>query len=84
MGKTIVAFDVEWHSEVIINMKNGILVENLNINKLSKAIIKLLENKEFLDKLGNNAREYAVNNLNWELITERYLEEFEKVLSNEE
>ncbi|MGB3459362.1 MAG: glycosyltransferase family 4 protein [Halobacteriota archaeon] len=84
MGKAIVAFDVEWHSEVIINMKNGILVENLNINKLSKAIIKLLENKEFSDKLGNNAREYAVNNLNWELITERYLEEFEKVLSNEE
>ncbi len=76
MGKPIVAFNVEWHSEVIENMENGILVENLNVNKFSAEIINLLSNKELSDKLGKNAREFALNKLDWKIIAQQYLEEF--------
>lgn len=77
-GKPIVAFDIEWHSEVITNMENGLLVENLNLNEFSRAIIKLLKNKGLSDKLGMRARDYALKNLDWKIIAGMYLDEFEK------
>jgi len=55
----------------------GIIVDFDDTGKAAKEIIEYLER----DNLGHskNARDYAVNNLDWKIIAGRYLEEFEKV-----
>ena len=79
-GKPIVAYNVEWHSEVIMHMENGILVENLNIDKLANAITLLLTNSTLSHQLGKNAYEYATKYLEWRIIAKKYFEEFDKII----
>lgn len=83
MGKPVVAFNFGYLSEQIKNMQNGILVEFLNIENMAKEIIKLLEYKELSNKLGKNAREYAINNLSWEIVAKKYLKEFKNMCGSQ-
>jgi glycosyltransferase involved in cell wall biosynthesis len=59
--------------------KSGIVVDFNNVEKAAEEIIKYLS-KDNSDHL-ENAREYAVNNLDWKIIAGMYLEEFEKIIS---
>ena len=54
----------------------GIVVDFNDIEKAAEEIIKYLS-KDNSDHL-ENAREYTVNNFDWEIIAERYLEEFQR------
>ena len=56
----------------------GIIVDFSDEEKAAKKIIEYLEGDNTEDS--KNAREYAVNNLDWEIIAGGYLEEFEKIL----
>ncbi|KAF5431955.1 Glycosyltransferase involved in cell wall bisynthesis [Candidatus Methanophagaceae archaeon] len=60
----------------------GIIVNFDDIGKAAADIIGYL----YKDKSENskNAREYAVNNLDWQIIAGRYLEEFEKIVFEKE
>ena len=62
---------------IVEDAKCGSIVDFGDIEKAAEGIIEYFE----MDNLGHskNAREYAVNNLNWKIIAEKYLEEFEKV-----
>jgi len=55
-GKPIVAFDVEWHSEFIVNNVTGVLVRNRDKNRLAEAVVQLLQNPSTAQELGRNAR----------------------------
>lgn len=46
--------------ELINDRYNGLLIENNNIEKLTDAIMELLDNETFSNKLGENARKIAV------------------------
>lgn len=62
--------------------KSGIVIDFNDVGNAAKNIVEYLEGDN--SEHSKNAREYALNNLDWGIIAERYLDEFEKVLSDEE
>ena len=56
MGKPIVASCIDGITEQIENGVTGLLVSPKDIDALSSAIIKLLDNREMCQKLGRTAR----------------------------
>ena len=59
LGKAIIATKVSGIPERIEDGIDGILVEPQNVDELSKAIIRLLKDRELLGKLGKEAERYA-------------------------
>ncbi len=82
-GKSIIASDIEWHAEVIVHMQNGILVEYQNITELTNAVILLLTNSDLSNTLGKKARDFAVNTLDWNIISDQYFDIFSHLNDSE-
>tara|TARA_B100000242_G_scaffold37677_1_gene22484 strand:+ start:135 stop:1241 length:1107 start_codon:yes stop_codon:yes gene_type:complete len=51
--------------EVVINEKTGLIIDNLNPECASKAIIRLVRDYEFRRFLGSNGREFVSKKYNW-------------------
>ena len=60
-GLACIGSDVEGTREIIKDRENGLLC-NTSPDSIRKTIQKLCKNKEFRDKLGQNAREFIVDN----------------------
>ncbi len=69
--RPIVAYDVEWHSELIKNEETGILVPNRNIAAAALAIKRLLNDPSLSNMLGKKANELAMRNHEMEKATKR-------------
>jgi len=63
-SRPVVAYDVEWHSELIKNEITGFLVREHDIDDLSNKVSFLLDNDELADQMGKNARDTAFEMLN--------------------
>lgn len=61
-SQPIVAYDEEWHSELIQNDQTGILVPNRNTKAASSAIKRLIDDASLSQTLGKNARNLAIKN----------------------
>lgn len=59
-GSLIVAYDIDWQKEIIINKKTGFLVEYKNIKKLFEVSKKIILSKQKYEYLGVNLRKMAV------------------------
>jgi glycosyltransferase involved in cell wall biosynthesis len=59
-GCPVVAYDVDWHSELVKTHETGILVENLDTRALGNAIEFLLLNQELRKLYGKNIRKLAM------------------------
>lgn len=64
MGKPIIATPIGGIPEAIENGKNGILVEP-NVDKISKKIEYLLENKQLAEELGRKAKKIVKEKFTW-------------------
>jgi glycosyltransferase involved in cell wall biosynthesis len=62
---------------IVEDAKCGIVVDFDNEENAAQEIIRYLEGDNSEDL--KNAREYAVKNLDWRIIAEKYLEEFERL-----
>jgi len=64
--------------KIVEEAKCGIVVD---FNKVEAAANQLVEylGRDNINH-SRNAREYAVSNLDWEIIAKRYLEEFKKLM----
>ena len=51
--------------EVVIDGLTGIIIEQLNPDNASKAIIKLVKNKYLREELGNNGIRFVNKNYSW-------------------
>jgi glycosyltransferase involved in cell wall biosynthesis len=71
MQKSIVAFDVDWHSEFIDDKSTGLLVPNRDVNALAKALLSLLKDTELAARLGQKARERFLNEYNPQMLEKR-------------
>lgn len=58
-GIPAVGYNVDWHDQ-IINENTGLLVENLNIQKLSEAVLMLSTQRDLAAKLGSNIRSHSM------------------------
>jgi glycosyltransferase involved in cell wall biosynthesis len=81
MGKPVIGTKVVGLEESIIDGKTGILVQKENINEFSRAIKRMVQDKELREKLGNHARETA-RLFTWEKITEKRENFFYKVIDD--
>lgn len=61
-ARPIVAYDEEWHKELIYDNQTGLLVPNRDIKAAASAIKRLLDDPLLSDSLGRKARELAIKN----------------------
>lgn len=80
MGKPILATDVGDAAKLIRRYNCGIIVEDNNINCLRRGIEEFEStNEEEIKQMGENARELAKNEFNWDTIGDVIESEFENV-----
>jgi len=64
--KPIIASDHGGCREVVIDQQTGLIVEPQNLEQISGAILKILNNQELASKLGEAAKAYVQRKFNWE------------------
>jgi glycosyltransferase involved in cell wall biosynthesis len=80
MGKAIVASDIGWAKELIIDKDNGLLV-NPNQHKLfANCVISLLLDLHFRKRLGDNAKLHCKNNFDSSTIAIKNIAFYEQCL----
>ena len=81
-GKPIIATDLNQAAEVIRDGRNGLLVEAGDVNGFADAILTLLNDPVQRVRLGQNARQQAIELYSWEEYTRRLEEIYLTVLRN--
>jgi glycosyltransferase involved in cell wall biosynthesis len=81
-GKPIVATDLNQAAEVIQDGHNGLLVEAGKVDRFARAILTLLNDPVERMRLGQNARQQAVELYSWVQYTRRLEEIYLNVLGN--
>lgn len=64
-GTPAIAYNVSGLRDSIVNNESGLLVESGNIEEIAAAIIKVLKENEFQEKLSKNAFEWS-KNFSWD------------------
>ena len=67
---------------MIKNNDNGIVINDFEVDKWSKAIKELVHNKELCKKLGDQAHNTIVEHFTWDKLVDRFVESYKKVLMN--
>ncbi len=76
-GKPVIAGNSGGVPEVVRDRKTGRLVRPDDPDVLADAVLDLLQNSDAIERMGKNAMIRAHDCYRWEVITERYLTEFE-------
>jgi len=58
-ARPVIAYDIEWHYELVKNNETGFLIEEGNIDKVVDKICYLLDNPDTVEQLGKNVKELA-------------------------
>lgn len=80
-GKAIVAAANTAVAEVVDDDKTGLLVQTLDIQGFSKAVVRLLNDPQRREEMGKNGRRKASRLFGWDTIAEKYEKVFESALS---
>jgi glycosyltransferase involved in cell wall biosynthesis len=67
-------------SEVIDSGKNGFSVDSSKPEEISNAVEELILDKNKLERISKNARDYVKKNLSWERYTQEMLEEYTNLI----
>ena len=73
-GKPVIGGRSGGVPDAIIDGETGLLIDPLNINQIAEALIKLLTNLEYSQKLGKKGRERIEKELNWGRMTQEIRE----------
>lgn len=79
VGKPVVASAVQGIPEVVKHEFSGLLVKPGNVHDIEHAVVRLMEDKDFADYLGENARRTIMKGYSWEKIARRTMEVYEKL-----
>ncbi|WP_428324987.1 glycosyltransferase family 4 protein [Nitrosopumilus sp.] len=74
MEKPIIASKVGGIPEMIYNDETGLLAEEGNAEQWIEKIIKILDNKEFAEQLGKNARKLVIDKFNWDKLAKNFIQ----------
>jgi len=80
-GAPIVAFDIEWHPEFIVNEVTGLLVENRDYRRMAEAVVRILRNPKLAKKCGEGARKKLIEEYDPEELREKELEVYRRILN---
>lgn len=71
MGKPIIVSNLSAYDEIITDEVTGLYCDTEDERSLETKLIKLIENKELREQLGNNARKWVKENREWQRIGEK-------------
>ncbi|MBO3839438.1 MAG: GT4 family glycosyltransferase PelF [Thermoproteota archaeon] len=80
-GLPVIASKIPGSSEVVKDGETGILVETGNVEQLSSAIIKLLEDENYAERIRKRAYEFVKNHYSWDRVAEEYLKTYNEILN---
>jgi glycosyltransferase involved in cell wall biosynthesis len=75
----VIASNIEGLKDAIKDGQNGFLVESENAQAWTDKIQNVLANRT-RETFGKKAREFVINNYSWGKISQKYLEEIEKII----
>jgi glycosyltransferase involved in cell wall biosynthesis len=80
LGKPIIASDVSGVNEMIIDGENGVLYTNDELEKLTKAIIKLHDDSDYANNLGKRAKVDYYNKFSKEIHIKNAIKVFTQII----
>jgi len=80
-GRPVIAYDIEWHYELIKENETGFLIEKNNIDKVVEKIVYLMDNPDIANKLGKNARKFVLERHNIKTVTKMKQKIYKEILS---
>ncbi len=80
-GTAIVAYDVDWQSELVRSGETGVLVPFRDTTRMAEATCELLANEDMAATLGKRARSLAVNAMDPEKLVRHEQAEYQKLLT---
>ncbi len=81
-GLPVVATDIGGNNEVISSEVNGLLVPPKCPTEMAQAVLRLLDNPELRERLGDVARKTIEDRYTWNKIADRILSCYENLLQN--
>jgi glycosyltransferase involved in cell wall biosynthesis len=69
--------------EVVTDHETGVLLDPGNPDEVAQVVIELFDDAELRMRLSKNAREYITENLTWEQRTERVIQVYNQVVTND-
>ena len=79
-GKPVIGSDIMGPREIIEDGKTGFISDFENIEELSEKVISLLDDKQYLLKLGKNGLERVKQHYTWEKAAKQHFDLYEQVL----
>ena len=77
MEKSIIASKVGGIPEMIYDNKTGLLVDEGDVDGWIKNITRILDDKEFSEKLGKEARKLVIEKFNWKIVAKKFIDAVE-------
>jgi len=78
----VVAYDVDWHSDLIETGESGELVEDLDHVAMAHSLKLILENKEYSQKIGRELRNRALSFANLKTTQENQIDVYESLFKS--
>lgn len=80
----VISYDTNYGpGDIIVNNENGFVVEKDNINKLSEAILNVLNNPEKAKQMGIKARQHVMDNFTEEIVLNKWENLFKELYLND-
>ena len=79
-GLPIVATKVGGNSEIIKNKKNGLLVKSKDINAITRAMIKIMEDSHLSQKLSKDALKTVNQKYNTKKMVKSYIDVYKEAV----
>ncbi len=76
----LIAYDVDWHYELVKNNETGFLLPERDIDEVAEAIIKLLDEPELARRMGQNARKLATERHSIEKVRQIKIDFYEELI----
>ena len=80
LNKPLIATNTPGCREIIVNGKNGYLIEPRNVNDLKTAILKLVNDPEKMKEMGDCSRNIVSSNFNITVVAKKYKELYGRVI----
>jgi glycosyltransferase involved in cell wall biosynthesis len=81
-GKPVVAFDVGGVDEAVRNGETGLLVKRGSSEELAEALLSLLADKTWRQKMGANGRGFVSENFTWDISAQKMLKVYHEALAS--
>lgn len=79
-GTPIIAYDIDWQSEVIKDGETGELVPFKNLSLMTRSLKKILSNTEYAKKIGIKARDLMMEKMDIKKLNENEIRYYQKII----